>query len=231
MQEQKLPQFTIRGAATTRLETFIDAAFAFAITMLVISVGTIPKNYPELILAVKNVPSFALSFAGITWFWLGHRQWSRWFGLEDRKSIILTLILIFVMLVYVYPLRLIFSAMLSWMSANYFPSEFVISEIFELTDLFVFYGIGFFALCGTEAMLYRHAYSKRQQLQLNAYEQIRTQSEIYQWSVASLTGLSSAMFALLMPINMGVFSGFFYSTLAISMPFVSIFFWKKLKKL
>ena len=55
---KSLPQnhgFRLRGTEMTRLETFSDAAFAFAITMLVISVGKIPSNYQELILALKCV--------------------------------------------------------------------------------------------------------------------------------------------------------------------------------
>jgi hypothetical protein len=45
--------FRLRGIETTRMDTFIDAAFAFAVTMLVISVGDIPNNYDELIIALK----------------------------------------------------------------------------------------------------------------------------------------------------------------------------------
>lgn len=42
--------FRLRGTEMTRLETFLDAAFAFATTLLVISVGSIPENYQELII-------------------------------------------------------------------------------------------------------------------------------------------------------------------------------------
>ena len=38
----------IRGDNMTRIETFVDAAFAFAFTMLVISIDEIPKSPPEL---------------------------------------------------------------------------------------------------------------------------------------------------------------------------------------
>jgi hypothetical protein len=55
--------FRLRGMDMTRLETFCDAAFAFATTLLVISVGTIPESYEELILALKGVPSFAVMAA------------------------------------------------------------------------------------------------------------------------------------------------------------------------
>jgi len=54
--------FTMRGIEITRLETFMDAAFAFAITMLVISVGTIPENYSELIISLKEIPACLCSF-------------------------------------------------------------------------------------------------------------------------------------------------------------------------
>jgi len=74
--------FRLRGLDTTRLETFIDAAFAFATTMLVISIGNIPKDYSELILAFKGIPSFLASFIAIIFIWLGHRKWSRRFGLK-----------------------------------------------------------------------------------------------------------------------------------------------------
>ncbi|MFP6838146.1 MAG: hypothetical protein VB962_00970 [Pseudohongiellaceae bacterium] len=35
---------TMRGENMTRIETFVDAAFAFAFTMLVISIDEIPRS-------------------------------------------------------------------------------------------------------------------------------------------------------------------------------------------
>ncbi len=54
--------FRMRGESMTRLEVFSDAAFAFAVTTLVVTSGEIPGDYQELITALKKVPSFALSF-------------------------------------------------------------------------------------------------------------------------------------------------------------------------
>ena len=47
----------------TRLETFIDAAFAFAISMLVIAPQQIPDNIEAILAAFKNVPTFICSIA------------------------------------------------------------------------------------------------------------------------------------------------------------------------
>jgi hypothetical protein len=54
----RLGGFRLRGMEITRLETFIDAAFAFAITMLVIAAQQIPDDIETLLAAFKNVPAF-----------------------------------------------------------------------------------------------------------------------------------------------------------------------------
>src|SRR5216110_3988400 len=79
----RLGGFRLRGIAMTRLETFIDAAFAFAITMLVIAAQQIPDNIQALLAAFKNVPTFVCSIAVLGIFWRGHWSWSRRYGLED----------------------------------------------------------------------------------------------------------------------------------------------------
>lgn len=84
----------------TRIEIFSDAAFAFAVTMLVISLSSVPRNYDELLVAMKGVPAFAASFTVIMVLWVSHRRWSRRFGLDDGISTFLTLALIFIILVY-----------------------------------------------------------------------------------------------------------------------------------
>ncbi len=83
--------FLIRGAEMTRLETFVDAAFAFAVTLLVIGGGdNVPASYDEFILAVQRVPAFALCFATVAFFWFAHNTWSRRYGLEDGRSTVLS---------------------------------------------------------------------------------------------------------------------------------------------
>ena len=85
----------LRGSNMTRLETLTDAAFAFAITMLVISVGKIPSNVEELINALKAIPAFLFAFSIIALFWSSHRNWSRYYGIEDIISRMITFGLIF----------------------------------------------------------------------------------------------------------------------------------------
>src|SRR5207342_1232287 len=65
----RLGGFRLRGIAMTRLETFIDAAFAFAITMLVIATQQIPDDIETLLAAFKNVPAFVASIIVLGIFW------------------------------------------------------------------------------------------------------------------------------------------------------------------
>ncbi|MFT5840861.1 MAG: hypothetical protein ACI9UT_003375 [Flavobacteriales bacterium] len=57
----------MRGENMTRIETFVAAAFAFAVTMLVISVGAVPETMQGFVDSTKQIPSFSASCALIMW--------------------------------------------------------------------------------------------------------------------------------------------------------------------
>src|SRR5436190_2361015 len=67
----RLRGFRLREMEMTRLETFIDAAFAFAISMLVIAAQQIPDDIQALLAAFKNVPTFICSIAVLGIYWRG----------------------------------------------------------------------------------------------------------------------------------------------------------------
>jgi len=130
--------YRLRGEGMTRLEVFSDAAFAFAVTMLVISLSSIPENFEELVLAIKGIPSFAASFSAMMVIWFGHRRWSQRFGLDDEVSVLLTLLLVFIVLVYVYPLKLVMDLMFYGFSSSWFPMDFTVKSTKEAAGLLVF---------------------------------------------------------------------------------------------
>jgi hypothetical protein len=72
----KIDGFRLRGLEMTRIETFTDALFAFALTLLVVSLD-IPSSYGELTDALRGIPAFALSATLLMVFWSGHHTWSR----------------------------------------------------------------------------------------------------------------------------------------------------------
>src|SRR4030095_3998006 len=103
--------FRLRGMEMTRLETFIDAAFAFAISMLVIAANQVPDNIEELLGALRHVPAFAASVVVLGIFWGGACKGSRRDGLEDGVSIFISWAMLATILIYIYPLRAVFGSM------------------------------------------------------------------------------------------------------------------------
>src|SRR6266850_1087003 len=85
----RLRGFRLRGMEMTRLETFIDAAFAFAISMLVIAAQQIPDNIQALLAAFKNVPTFVYplkAIFGAMWYLLSSGQVGQPFSLHTTES-------------------------------------------------------------------------------------------------------------------------------------------------
>lgn len=221
---QSLPRsggVRLRGRDMTRLETFCDAAFAFATTLLVISSDGIPRGLDELLRALKGAPAFAASFAIIASSWVSHRRWSRRYGLEDGASTLISLGLIFVMLVYVYPLKMVMEAFFSWATVGWLPSRFTLGSTEELRGLFIVYGIGGLAQTGMFALLNVRAAASADALGLDAVERLRTREEIVSFSVMAVTCLASTIWAATLPLSIAVYAGFAYPTLSITMPLVA----------
>jgi uncharacterized membrane protein len=203
-------QFRLRGLEATRLDTFVDAAFAFVLTLLVISFDAIPSDISEMLAAVRRIPGFAASFAILMMFWLQHRLWSRRYGLENFKTILHSLTLIFVMLVYVYPLRMVFEGLFSNLSGGYLSTSYRIETYNELRMMFVFYSVGFLAMSLLVSQLYRMAMRSSTLLALNQIEMRKTRIKVHVWSIAASFGLLSILLALALPGAWVVAAGYIY---------------------
>jgi len=206
--------FHLRGLAMTRIEVFVDAAFAFAVTMLVISFDAIPANWQEIILAIKSIPAFAVAATQMVWIWHEHSVWSRRYGLEDAMTVILSAVLLIVVLVYVYPLRIMASGMFSWMSNGYLPSSFEMESWSQLSGMFVFMGTGFAAMCGVFVLLYQHSARRGMQLRLSETESYETRTIAGIWAGFAFIALLSAAIAVVLPPPWIPFSGFVYMLFA-----------------
>jgi hypothetical protein len=74
--------FRMRGREVTRLESFADAIFAFALTLLIVSLE-VPKSFADLIGTMRGFPAFAVCFVMLATIWNRHYKFSRRFGLDD----------------------------------------------------------------------------------------------------------------------------------------------------
>lgn len=203
--------FRLRGESMTRIEVFSDAAFAFAVTMLVISLSAIPENYEELLAAIRRVPSFTASFSVMMLIWATHRRWSQRFGLDDGVSTFLTLLLVLVVLIYVYPLKLIMDLMFYAFSQSLFPSDFQVSSTSQVAVLVAIFSAGFFLIALIQLGLNLRVVSKKDELCLSKLEQILINKEIFVWGGQALLAFVVVLIALVFRSSLGYLAGIVYS--------------------
>lgn len=210
-----------RGADAHRLETFVDAAFAFALTLLVISFDEVPGSYDELLQALRGAPAFLASFAIIVMVWFAHHRWSRDFGLSDPPSVLISLLLVFVVMVYVYPLRAMMSTAMNQITGGWAPSNFAIESVDEVRGLFTIYGAGFTATTACIGLLYLRALRSAEKLALTPYEKALTSVDVIAWAIVSGMGVVSIVLAATLPDHLLAIAGWVYSALGILVPLIT----------
>ena len=212
----RLRGFRLRGMQATRLETFIDAAFAFAISMLVIAAQQIPDDVASLLAAFRNVPTFICSIAVLGIFWRGHWLWSRRYGLEDSVSILISWAMIVTILIFVYPLKAIFGAMWFLLSNGQIGQR-LSTHTTEAQEraIFAVYALGLIAISAEILLLNFRAWKLRQPLRLNAREALMTRGELTGWSIPMSMGVVSLILSFTLPIEKIDWCGWVYFVMAI----------------
>jgi uncharacterized membrane protein len=197
--------FRWRGGEITRLEGFSDAVFAFAVTLLVVSLE-VPKTFHELTQVMRGFVAFGICFAVLVNVWFHHYRFFRRYGLQNPWAVFLNCVLLFFVLFYVYPLKFLFSALLS--GGGNIEAE-------DGRTLFVIYGAGYAAVSLVLALLYLHAWRKRKELELNPLEELKTRHSLIDNVAMVLVGLISILLAVSLPSRMVGLAGFFYFVIGV----------------
>ena len=202
----------------TRLETFIDAAFAFAVTVMVIAPERTPDDSIALLDAFRNVPAFIASVAVLGIFWRGHWLWSRRYGLEDGVSIFISWALLVTILIYIYPLKAIFGSMFYFMSGGRVGHALGVRVEGQARAIFSVYATGFIALGAEILLLYLRAWKLRGPLRLSSREQFLTRAQISGWCIPIAVGIVSLVLALTVSARLFPWSGWIYFSMVILAP-------------
>ena len=199
--------FRVRGEEVSRVEGFSDAAFAFALTLLVISLE-VPTSFDSLLDMMRGLPAFAVCFATIVWLWCAHYKFFRRYGLEDTRTVALNAALLFVIMVYVFPLKFLFTTAIGSMTGLQPQAAPMTIAGGQIRGLFVVYGLGFIAVFALLACMNWRAWKLRDALELNELERMVTREEITRCVAIGCVGVLTIIIALILPLRMAGLAGF-----------------------
>jgi hypothetical protein len=195
--------FRWRSREIARIEGFSDACFGFAVTLLIISLE-VPKTSTELFEAMHGFIPFLATFWVLAGIWYAQFLFFRRYGLEDRVTVILNLVLLFTVLFFVYPLKFLFTVMIAdprmrmTLATAHGVEPVILPQ--HKPYLFLIFGLGFGAVFAVFLLLYRHAYTLREELGLNELEIFETRHSIRAQYFAIATGVAYVGLALVMAL-------------------------------
>ena len=202
-----------------RLEGFSDAVFAFAVTLLVVSLE-VPKSATELFGAMRGFAAFGICFLFLGLIWVEHGQFFKRFPITDPLTVALNMLLLFVLLLYVYPLKFFFSVLseqLLWGQSGH-----SIDSMAQARGLMIIYGLGFLTL---NIVLIAMRLNARRQMQrrepggLHGADVVALRGDLVRNALQGGVALASVLiaattqddgrlsgpiYALLLPVSLGV---------------------------
>jgi uncharacterized membrane protein len=161
---------------------------------------------------LNDLGAFAISFLMLFIVWLNHYRFFRRYGLQDNLTVWLNAFLLFVVLFYVYPLKFLFTWLVSMFTGRHGAVRLpdgtltMMVQDDQVASLMIVFGVGYVAVFAVFVLLYLHAYRKRFALKLNELEIFDTRNEILESLISVAVGLLS--------ISIAGFGGRRYASLA-----------------
>jgi hypothetical protein len=201
-----------RNHEIQRIETFSDGVFAFAVTLLIVSLE-VPKSFDELVTTMRGFFAFGISFLILVMIWNEQHRFFRNYGMEDLWTITLNGTLLFLVLFYVYPLKFLFSLMFGEQIYGANNSPFTIRQ-YQIPYLMIIYSLGFMAIYTLFFLMHLHVSRNFRKLGLTPLERFDCKSNIYRLLIMILAGMSSLIAALFLKDEKAALAGYLYFSIS-----------------
>ncbi len=213
--------FRWRGRDVTRLEAVSDGVFALAIALVMLADGA-PTKLSELRAVFEQFLPLLISFAILGMIWHAHYLFFRRYGLRDGISALLNAALLFLVLLFAYPLKLLFAVICQGLFG--LGSRLPLREVFdESFPILLVYSAGFAAIFLVIALLYRRAWSLRDQLELDEIERAGTRQYLQSSFIFVGFGSVSALLAFFLPDRLQPLAGWMYFGIG---PVIGVHAWR-----
>jgi uncharacterized membrane protein len=230
-------KFRWRGHEVSRIEGLSDAVFAFAITLLVVSLE-VPKTFNELAETMHGFGAFLVSFVLLFFVWFTQYKFFRRYGLRDTVTVVLNAALLFVVLFYVYPLKFLFTFLIDRFTGGHgevrLPNGNVVGMIEnseQFASLMTIFSLGYLAVFAVFVLLFWHAYRKRDALQLNDLERFDTRESIEESALNCGIAIVSLLIIFIGGAGRAGLSGIAYMLTAVVMTVNGMIMGKRRRKL
>lgn len=190
--------FRWRGGDTSRVEGLTDGVFALAMTLLVVplEIGG-SRTFEDFEAIVLGAPVMALCLAFFVMVWQSHCRFHRRYGLEDGVTIWLNGGFLFVLLIGVYPLKLLAALLVAQFGGLDQGITFEAVGFEGVVWLMQVYAIGFGLIFLLLAAMVGRAWLLRDQLCLDPVERCLCLGELAGHGVmVAIAGLSFALASL-----------------------------------
>lgn len=166
----------------------------------------VPPDFEALKQTLRGFLPFALTFALISWIWYLHYSFFRQFGLEDRLTIVLNSVLLFVVLFFVYPLKVMANALV-----GFGGTSFTSLTDYDNRFLMVSYSSGVIAVFLVFFLLNWNAYRQRHELNLKPEDLYDVSTALRAHASSTLLGVTSVILAMTLPMKFFPLAGLIYA--------------------
>ena len=198
--------FRWRGKEISRIEGLSDAVFAFAVTLLVVSLEA-PRTFDDLQRMMHGFVSFGICFAILLLIWHSQYIYFRRYALDDRVSFLLNAALLFVVAFYVYPLKFLFTvfvdAFTRYQEVDARGNAITMMQASDWRPLMMIYSLGFLGVYLIFTLLYMHAYRLRDELGLTSMEAYETRGVVQEQVIMMTIGILGFLLSAADHANLG----------------------------
>ncbi len=192
------------------MENFSDIVFALSLTLIVAS--SVPASFEALAALWREAIAVALCFALVLLIWSKHHAFHRRYGLDDGPTVLLNAVVLFLIMIFAYPLKFLALFLVNFFTGFYEtgPQINAVLPLGQVQWFIVIYAAGYAAVFGVFALLYAHALSRADDLDLSPAERILTRLEVDQGIASIAISILAALTALALPVQYSPLGGGIY---------------------